>query len=67
MIKTPTEEQVIEKIKAELELLSEQINKVQRKIDKTPVSTGLIKELVKAREALVAQRNAKINLLNTIA
>lgn len=66
MIKTPAEEQVIEKIKEELELLSEQIKKVQQKIDRTPVSTGLIRELVKARDALIAQRNAKINLLNTI-
>lgn len=67
MIKTPTEQETQEKIKTEIERLTEQINKIQRKIDKTAVKTWLLRELVKARDALILQRNEKINLYNIIS
>ena len=66
-VKTPDEIELEKKIRDELELLTKEINKAQAKIDETEPSTWLLKDLVKAREALIAQRNAKINLLNTVS
>lgn len=64
MFKTQQEQE--KKIRDELEELTLQINKLQAKIDDTPASSWLLKELCKAKDNLVAQRNSKVNLLNTM-
>ena len=65
-VKTKTEEAVEERIRKELETLTVEINKLQWTIDDTE-PWPLLKELCKAKTALESQRNAKINLLNTVS
>lgn len=66
MIQTPNEKANENKIRDELEQLTIEINKIQKKIDETAASTWLLKDLCRAKDALEAQRNQKINLLNSI-
>lgn len=64
MIQTQTDKE--REIKAELEVISQELKKLQAKIDRTQPKTWLLKELCKAKDALLAQKNAKVNLLNTM-
>lgn len=64
MFKTQEDQEA--KIRAELEALTLEINKLQKAIDETEPSSWLLKELCKAKENLEFQRNSKVNLLNTM-
>lgn len=66
MIQTPSEQKVEERIRAEIDLITEELKKLQARIDRTQVKSPLFKELCKAKGSLDSQRNAKINLLNTV-
>lgn len=63
---TKTQEEQETKIRGELEEITLAINKLQALIDRTPSSSPKLKEYCKEMDNLVFQRNAKVNLINTM-